>query len=122
MPWFATNDCAAAANFGWFVGAHSGLFVDVMVVAMFVSARAFRYGAARAVPTQWRLGIQGLLRHSPWVAVVAWFLCGYAANAYFRCFATNLVIAVAVAAAAAPVLVLGMLTAANKVGRRGVRS
>jgi hypothetical protein len=120
MPWFATNDCAAAGNFGWFVGAHSGLFVDVMVVAMFVSAGAFRYGAARAVPTQWRLGIQGLLRHSPWVAVVAWFLCGYGANAYFRCFATDLVIAVA--AAAAPVLVLGMLTAANKVGRRGVRS
>jgi hypothetical protein len=59
MPWFATNNCAAAANFGWFVGAHSGLFVDVMVVAMFVSARAFRYGATRAVPTQWRVAIQG---------------------------------------------------------------
>jgi hypothetical protein len=124
MPWFATNDCAAAANFGWFVGAHSGLFIDAMAVAMFVSARAFRYGAARAEPTErrraMRLAIQALLRHSPWVAVIAWFLCGYAANAYFRCFATDLVIAAA--AAAAPVLVLGMLTAANKVGRRGVRS
>ena len=120
MPWFATNDCAAAANFGWFVGAHSGLFLDAMAVAMFVSARAFRYGAARAVRTEARLAIQALLRHSPWVAVIAWFLCGYAANAYFRCFATDLVIAVA--AVVAPVLVLGMLTAANKVGRRGVRS
>ncbi len=120
MDWFATNDCVPAGNFGWFVGAHSGLFIDAVVVAMYVSSHAFRYGAARAVRTELRLAIQACLRHSPWLAVIAWFLCGYAASAHFRCFATGLVIAVA--AAVAPVLALGILTAANKVGRRGVRS
>ncbi len=120
MQWFATDSCPGAGNFGWFVGAHSGLFIDVMVLAMYVSSHAFRYGALRAVSKPRRLAIQAWLRHSPWVPVIAWFVCGYEASAYFRCFATDLVIAAA--ATAAPVLVLGTLAAANKVGRRGVRS
>jgi hypothetical protein len=121
MEWFATGSCAAAEQFGWFVGIHSGLFVDLIVLAMFVSSHAFRRGAWLAVDPRRRVAIQSLLRTLPWLLVVAWTLCAaYSGSLFFHCYATWL--ALGAAAVMAPALIVIMHAAANRIGRRSVRS
>jgi hypothetical protein len=121
MDWLAANNCLAAQQFGWLIGAHSGAFVVALAIAMLLSARAYRYGLQRSQQSLQRGAVQRALRGVVWVVLVVWAICAqYVGREFFFCYATWL--AIGTVAVTAPAFVLLMLTAANKVGRRSVRS
>lgn len=120
MDWLA-NSCMAAQQFGWLLGVHSGGFIAALAMAMLLSARAYRYGARRSKQSLQRVAAQRALRGLAWLPLVMWAICAaYVGRPFFFCYATWL--AIGTVAVTAPVFVLLMLTAANKVGKRSVRS
>jgi hypothetical protein len=119
MTWLAANNCASASGFGWALGAHGGLFIDLLAVAMLLSSLSYRRGVRNAAIT--RLRIQRLLRFLPWLPVLVWAAFGFETDlALFPCYAPQL--ALGAAAVLAPAVAVFMLTAANSVGKGGVRS
>jgi hypothetical protein len=121
MDWLAANDCPAAQQFGWLIGAHSGAYIALLAVAMLLSARAYRYGVTRSGPSPRRALVQLILRWLVWLVVVAWLIGAFhVGRKFFFCYATWL--AIGAAAVTAPAVVLLMLTAANRIGKWSVRS
>jgi hypothetical protein len=121
MDWLAANDCLAAQQFGWLVGAHTGAYVGLLAMAMLLSARAYRYGATRSGPSPRRAVAQLILRWLVWLVVVAWLISAFhVGRKFFFCYATWLAIGALVVAA--PAVALLMLTAANRIGKWSVRS
>ena len=121
MDWVAANDCPAAQQFGWLIGAHTGAFIAILAMAMLLSARAFRYGAMRSGPSPRRAVAQLILRWLVWLVAAAWLIAAFrVGREFFFCYATWF--AIGAAAVAGPSVVLLMLTAANKIGKWSVRS
>jgi hypothetical protein len=139
MAWIATGDCAAAGQFGVFVGLLSGLFVDLLIIGLIKIARDYRPRPRDGVPRLPRterereraererrreeqpVAIRSLLVTLPWLLVIVWSVCAtYVGSIWMSCYATHL--AAAAAIAIAPMLALVLWTAANKVGTGGVRS
>jgi hypothetical protein len=121
MGWISTGSCAAAEQFGLFVGTLSGLFVDMIVVALIVSARSYHRDVPTAVDPRLRVAIQSLLVTLPWLLVIVWSGgAAYAGGAFVSCYVTHL--AIAATAFIAPVIMTVLWTAANTVGTAGVRS
>jgi hypothetical protein len=121
MDWLAANDCPAAQQFGWLIGAHSGAFISALAIAMLLSARAYRHEMQRSRHSPGRAATQRTLRGLAWVVLVVWVICAqYVGREFFFCYAAWL--AIGTVAVTAPAFVFMMLTAANKVGKWSVRS
>jgi hypothetical protein len=115
MGWWDGTSCEAVATTGWMIGTYSGLFVDIVFVALAASARPYRAGlsASRARGLlQWALQRSLLALPFVWIGL-GWWL-GFAA-----CYATKLALGMA-ASTLVPVLLV-MATAAQQIGERGVR-
>jgi hypothetical protein len=121
MDWLVADNCLAAQQFGWLIGAHSGAFISALAIAMLLSARPYRYGMHRSGHSPRRAATQRILRGLTWLVLVAWLLAvHYVGREFFFCYAAWLAIGTVVVAA--PACVLMMLAAANKVGKWSVRS
>ncbi len=119
MDWFPTGSCPAAADFGWFVGTHGALVIDVLALAMLLSSLSYRLGVRDTAKV--RITLQKVLRFLTWLPSFVWAGYGfYFGSALFPCYATPL--AIGAAMTIAPAVAIIMLSAANRVGRRGVRS
>ena len=121
MDWLAANNCQAAQQFGWLIGAHSGAFISALTIAMLLSARPYRYGMRRSGHAPRRAATQRALRGLTWATLVAWLICAHhVGREFFFCYTAWLTIGTITVAA--PACVLLMLSAANKVGKWSVRS
>jgi hypothetical protein len=121
LAWISTGSCAAAEQFGFLVGSLSGLFVDIIVVALVLSARSYRRDVPAIVDPRRRMAIQSLLVTLPWLLVIVWSACAtYAGRAFVSCYATHL--AITSAAVVAPIVATVLWAAANRIGTAGVRS
>jgi hypothetical protein len=117
MVWLSANSCAAAAQFGWFVGVLTGALADFVIVILIASAP--KLGARRPEARQLWNKTRTALRHSLWGLGLAWLWGGYYAFAFAVCYTTMLAFGCALTTAI--ILLLVMLTAANQIGARSIR-
>jgi uncharacterized membrane protein YhdT len=113
MDWFSTADAAASLRFGWVIGTASGLYLDVLVILLIVSAPAYREDVPRSVGVRLRKIAQWALTLAPTALFVGWVLCGYAAQSLAR---FGLGVSLAMLCVAAPLMLLVVFSAANRVG------
>jgi hypothetical protein len=115
MGWWGVTTCQAIATTGWLVGVCSGLFLDLVLVALIVSARPYRAGKPASAARQ---RLQSVLRRSTVALAIAWIFVGWRVG-FLACYVPS--VALGTAAVALVPLLLMMVTAAQQVGERSVR-
>jgi hypothetical protein len=116
--WISSESCEAAAQLGWFIGAATGTFADIIILILVATAP--KLGPRRPLGPSRRGALWKLLYGLLSVPAVVWILGGlYSGRRLILCYATTLSIASALTMGV--VLLLVMLTAANQIGARSVR-
>jgi hypothetical protein len=118
MDWFSANSCAAAAQFGWFVGVLTGALADIVIVILIASAP--KLGTNRpSGPSPWRKARTRIRNWPLWLVGVVWILGGCHSRTFVTCYTASLAFGCALTVAV--VVLLALLTAANQIGARSVR-
>jgi hypothetical protein len=120
MEWLPTHSCSAALELGWGVGTASGLWAMAIVIALIVSAPAYRADVPFAVNSTLRRSLQWLLFIAQLSLLMAWGTGAYyAGHDFLPCYVTTL--ALGAISVIAPLMLLMMFTAANWIGRASAR-
>jgi len=120
MNWLTTGDCSAAQHFGWLVGSASGVYAIIVVIILIVTAPAYHRDVPRSVGRGVRLTSQVLLMIAPLGLLLLW-ICGalHAGRMFLACYVTT--VSLATLCVVVPVMLLLMLTSANKIGLGSAR-
>lgn len=120
MDWFAAGNCAEAGQFGWLVGAASGIYAASIVIVLIVTSPAYLAEVPRAVSERVRIIAQRLLKIAPLVLIAVWGICAIrVGRADIVCYATF--VSLGTAGVIAPIMLLLMFTSANIVGSGSAR-
>lgn len=120
MDWFAAGNCAEAGQFGWLVGAASGIYAASIVIVLIVTSPAYLPEVPRAVSERIRVNSQRLLKIAPLLLIAFWGGCALrVGRADLACYATF--VALGTAGVVAPIMLLLMFTSANIVGSGSAR-
>jgi uncharacterized membrane protein YhdT len=114
MHWLSVADRAASLRFGWVIGTASGLYIVILVALLILSAPAYHLSVPRAVGVRFRKISQWALTFAPIALFILWVVCGYLAREFLSSFVTTL--SFAMLSIVAPIMLLLMLSAANRVG------
>ena len=126
MNWFATHTCEAAANFGWFIGVATGLFVAVSITLLIASASRLNPSGDQRLaepekPAPATRCLHGWLKRAIAVGLpIVWLAGGWWVGS--KCaggYGTTL--AIAAALVVGMMLLVGFVTAANHVGARSIQ-
>jgi hypothetical protein len=120
MEWLPVNSCSAAHEFGWQVGTASGLWAMALVIALIVSAPAYRPDVPFSVNSTLRKSLQWILFGGQLSLLIAWGAgADHAGREHLSCYVTTL--ALGALSVIAPLMLLMMFTAANWIGRASAR-
>ncbi len=114
----ATLSCEAANLFGWQIGGASAALADVLLLMRILLAPAL--GPARVSYADRFLGWRRLLRYLIWLMPIAWlFGAWWLGGTFIICYARG--VAISATILLGMLLFVGIVTAANQIGRRSVR-
>ena len=119
MDWLSVADRAASLRFGWVIGTACGLYIVILVTLLILSAPAYHLSVPRAIGVRFRKISQWALTVAPIALLILWVGCGYHARAFLSSFVVSLSFAMLIVVA--PVMLLLMLSAANRVGEAMAR-